>query len=275
MNYKIIATDLDGTLLNSQMELSQENNAAIQAYASMGGHFVASTGRSFSEICEAVKEHPAIRYFITSNGGAVFDRERKECMVRCGIIGAEKEFLLRTLRRYQSIFTIHFDGVSYADQDCRDHDLYRSYRMHEFFIRHIEERDDYIGNFQTFCDGMDHIESCCCFFRTEQDLEACRAELLAHGGFSVTASMPHNLEINSARSGKGVALLALAEKLGVDPQKTIGVGDSTNDADNLRRAGLGLAVQNAHPDLLKIADRVICSNDEHIAKYILENIIMK
>ena len=273
MNYKIIATDLDGTLLKSKMELSAENKAAIEKFTVMGGHFVPATGRSLSEVAHEVRALPEARYYITSNGAAVFDTKTGKAIIQNTIIGQEKAFLLETLRKTRSIFTIHFDGVSYVDLDRRDHDLYRAYRMSELFIQHIEDKDDFVGDFDRFCDEMESIESCCCFFESEEELEQCRAALLATGRFSVTASMPHNLEINSVRAGKGVALLELAKLLGIDPAATIGVGDSTNDMDNIQKAGLGLAVKNAHPDLLQIADRTICSNDEHIMDYILKNII--
>ena len=85
--------------------------------------------------------------------------------------------------------------------------------------------------------------------------------------------MPDNLEICSIRAGKGTALLALAQKIGIDPAATIAIGDGTNDADNLQKAGLGLAVSNADPLLLPYADQIICSNDEHVMDYILKNII--
>ncbi len=273
MNYKIIATDLDGTLLNSKMELSAENKAAIEKFSAMGGHFVPATGRSLSEVAREVRALPEARYYITSNGAAVFDTKTGKAIIQNTIIGQEKAFLLETLRKTRSIFTIHFDGVSYVDLDRRDHDLYRAYRMSELFIQHIEDKDDFVGDFDRFCDEMESIESCCCFFESEEKLEQCRAALLATGWFSVTASMPHNLEINSVRAGKGIALLELAKLLGISPATTIGVGDSINDMDNIQKAGLGLAVKNAHPDLLRIADRTICSNDEHIMDYILKNII--
>ncbi len=273
MNYQILATDLDGTLLDSKMELSQENKAAIQKMAAMGVHFVPSTGRSFSEIAKEVLDLKEARYCITSNGAAVFDRATGECIIQKGIAGADKAFLLQTLRKYESIFTVHIAGVSYVDADRRDHDLYRTFRMPELFIQHIEDKDDFIENFEAACDEAKALESCCAFFKSEADLIACREALRATGRFAVTASMPHNLEINFIEAGKGTALLALAERLGIDPKKTLGVGDGTNDADSVQKAGLGLAVRNAHPALLQIADRIICTNDEHAMEYILEKII--
>ena len=273
MNYQIIATDLDGTLLNSKMQLSQENKMAIQKLAKMGVYFVPCTGRSLSEVAHEVLAIKEARYFITSNGAAVFDRVSGECIIQDCVQGEEKSFLLKTLRKYNSLFTVHVGGHSYVDATRRDHATCRKFRMTELFIQHIDDKDDFIEDFDGFCDCAEGLECCCAFFESDEDQEACRHELLASGRFAIANSLPTNLEINRIGAGKGVALLALAEKLGIDPQKTIGVGDNTNDLDSIQKAALGLAVQNAHPDLLAIADRVICSNDEHIAKYILENII--
>jgi Cof subfamily protein (haloacid dehalogenase superfamily) len=275
MNYKIIATDLDGTLLNSKMELSQENKEAILKMAEMGIYFVPCTGRSLSEVAQEIRGLQEARYYITSNGAAVFDVKENKAIIQNCIIGEDKSFLLKTLRKYHSLFTIHINGISYADADRRDHATCRSFRMNDLFIRHIDDKDDFIENFDAFCDEAKMVENCCAFFKNDEDMAACRKELLQTGRFAITASMPTNLEINFIEAGKGVALLALAEYLGIDPQKTIGVGDNINDADSLARAGLGLAVKNARPELLAIADQVVCSNDDHAMKYILENIIMK
>ena len=68
MSYKILCSDLDGTLLNSDSEISAENLAAIQAVAEKGVFFVPSTGRTFAELPQQLREHPSIRYIIYSNG---------------------------------------------------------------------------------------------------------------------------------------------------------------------------------------------------------------
>lgn len=273
LNYQIIASDLDGTLLDSQMKLSEENKIAIQKMAEMGVHFVPCTGRSLSEVAHEVLAIKEARYYITSNGAAVFDRASGECIIKNGICGEDQVFLLKTLRKYNSLFTAHVDGRSCVDVTRRDHETCRKFRMTELFIQHIDDKDDFIEDFDGFCDRAEGLECCCAFFESDQDQEACRQELLASGRFAVSNSLRTNLEINRIGSGKGVALLALADYLGIDPQKTVGVGDNTNDLDCIRRAGLGLAVKNAHPALLQEADRIICTNDDHAMEYILENII--
>lgn len=72
-------------------------------------------------------------------------------------------------------------------------------------------------------------------------------------------------------AGKGNALRSLADMLGVSHDETIGVGDSDNDTSLIEAAGLGLVPSNGCGSLKKIADEIICSNDEHIACYILDH----
>ena len=71
--YKLIASDLDGTLLNEQSRISRENLDAITALTEKGVYFVPSTGRTYTEIPEQITEHPSIRYFIYSNGSVIYD----------------------------------------------------------------------------------------------------------------------------------------------------------------------------------------------------------
>ena len=72
-------------------------------------------------------------------------------------------------------------------------------------------------------------------------------------------------------SGALPVMFLLAKLLDVDPAATIAVGDSTNDYTMVKAAGLGLAVENAVPELKAAADAVICNYREHSAKYILEH----
>ena len=80
-----------------------------------------------------------------------------------------------------------------------------------------------------------------------------------------------NLEVFFKDAGKGNALKILTEKLGVDMQEVLSIGDSNNDGQMTAMSGLGLATANACESLKEIADEVICTNDEHVVKYVLQH----
>lgn len=75
---KLIASDLDGTLLTSQKEITPRLQKALTSIHEMGIFFVPSTGRPFAALPTCVKELPFLKYVITSNGAAVYDAEQKQ-----------------------------------------------------------------------------------------------------------------------------------------------------------------------------------------------------
>ena len=114
----------------------------------------------------------------------------------------------------------------------------------------------------------------CTFFEKDDDLEKCKQIFLDTDKLCVAQSDPHNLEVFLSVAGKGNALKALSDAIDVDISDTVAVGDSTNDISLIKAAGLGLAMENACDALKIAADKVICNNDEHSAKYILDNFIL-
>ena len=105
------------------------------------------------------------------------------------------------------------------------------------------------------------------------DLKACKKTLDGMDDLIVAQSDEFNLEIVSDKAGKGNALMMLADILGIEHEKTIAVGDSTNDMTMVKAAGLGLAMDNAVDELKANADAVICNNDAHAIDYIVRNYI--
>lgn len=76
--YKIVCSDLDGTLLNNNSEISKENLKAIDELVEHGVYFVPSTGRAYGEIPEELRDNSAIRFMICSNGAVLLDRQEKK-----------------------------------------------------------------------------------------------------------------------------------------------------------------------------------------------------
>ena len=125
----------------------------------------------------------------------------------------------------------------------------------------------------TYIYNLPTIQSVVPFFKHHADLEECKAYFEKDPRLLVVQSDPEDLEVFSVNAGKGNALRLLASLLDVDEKNTIAVGDSTNDKTMVEAAGLGLAVENAVPELKAAADKVVCHHTQHVMQYILENFI--
>lgn len=268
-NYKIIASDLDETLLNNKSEISPENIEAIKELNRRGVFFVPCTGRSFSELPESVAGIPEIRYVISSTGAAIDDRKTGERILEC--IGNKKiKNILDVLFTYDMHLSYRKDGKIYVDARQTKEQDFEYYDICKPHINVVKNYAVYLDNFKEECYKSDNIEAMAVFFHDEKDLSECSKKIEAIGGLSIVSPWD-NLEIMSSGAGKGKALIALAKRLGVGEDETISIGDSDNDISMLESAALGLVVSNGKDSVKKIADKVICSNEEHAVKYVLEH----
>ncbi len=270
--YKLIASDLDGTLYNNKTQISNENINAINELCEHGILFVPSSGRTMSEMPSTLRENPDIRYYIYSNGAAAIDTHTGEKILMCmsqSVVGK----VLDTLYSFKTHVTLRHDGICYIDANFQKESDYQFYNVHDVHKRVITEFAVLKDNFKDFVYSLDNVEVMSIFFNSESEMQQCKKQLATIEGIVVADSWPYNLEIFSKSAGKGAALTALAKKLGISLEQTIGVGDSGNDLSLVKAAGLGLAVDNASPVLKNACNKIICSNEQHAIKYILENII--
>ena len=272
MGYKIIASDLDGTLFNNQGVISKQNYEAIEKLNNFNVHFVPASGRSFEEMPKELKNCPFIRYYIGSDGGTVYDKVAN-ITHQLALPTELGHYVLDKLYQYPINMMLHADNNSYVDADMHTADDYHSYNYNDRWVEFVMSTNTPIKNFKTFAYEKQSIELFCVFFQNHDDLLECKEFFEKHPDLLVAQSDKYNLEIFWKNAGKGNALLLLAEILGVDAKDTIAVGDSTNDSTMVKAAGLGLAMDNAVSELKEIADAIICDNDNHSTNYILENYI--
>jgi len=271
MDYKIIASDLDGTLLRHDA-ISEENLNAINEIVNKGVCFVPATGRAFDELPKYLKETELFRYYIVSDGAQIYDKKENKT-IEFSISKEKAKGILDKLFSYDICLFVHADVNSYCDNAKHNADIYCSYNMNKHWVDFSLEKEVVVENFKEFVYSLEEIPLFVPFFKNMEDLLDCKAYFEKDENLLVAQTDPYNLEIFSSKAGKGNSLLRLAEILGVDKKATIAVGDSTNDYTMVKMAGLGLAVDNAVEELKQIADKVICNYKEHSAKYILENFI--
>ncbi len=272
-NYKIIATDLDGTLLDNNQLLSKENDKAIHTLTEMGVHVVLSTGRALWEMPDFLRDHPCVRFIIHTDGATIYDKQTGK-NINMAMTREESDKMLDILDQFECTSSVRYDGYCYSDINEHNDEFYLYNRMSPIYAKHLYKYSKPVEDFKEFCrTKLPEIDMICTFFHKEEDRQECFRIFNSLPEFQTACSVVNNIEVFSSKAGKGNSLIKLAKMLDMDISQTIAVGDSTNDSQALECAGLSLAMENACYELKNIADAVICDNESHVMKYILENYI--
>ena len=264
---KLLALDLDGTLLNSKKELTPRTRAALYAAAEAGVEIVPTTGRFFGAMPEAIRTLPFLHYAITVNGAQVYDRVADAAIVREEIPLETAVAVMRLLDGYDVIYDCSranwgWMGAAFKEKAAAYATDEHYLAMVRDFRREVPELKAHLA--ATAAEG--DVQKIMLFARldgpadaTAQVAEAVRARFPE---IAVTSTTWNNLELNIASANKGVALARLAAHLGLSSANCIAFGDGRNDLTMIEAAGVGVAMANAHPDVRAAADDVTLSNDE-------------
>lgn len=272
MNYKLIASDLDGTLLSTNGDITDENLAAIKDLAERGIIFVPVTGRAMYEMPRRVYECEYIRYIISSNGAVIYDKATGEKHTH-NFAASQFSKIYSLLREYEATMTVHYDLRSIADSHKVSDEVFNYYRVNDYYKNHIRTHNVMRDDFDEFFSFPRDAEMLSVFFRYDSELEEAKSRLEAMGDIDITSSTVGNIELIRHGALKGNALSKLIDKLGVSLAETIAVGDSRNDISMLEIAGLALATDNATDAVKAKSHRVICHCDKNTAEYIRDNIL--
>lgn len=276
MDIKMIAMDLDGTLLTTDKKLESRTRQALFQAAERGILIIPATGRSLTGLAPEVRALPFIRYVITGNGAAVWDLERQELVVRRAFSTEKALELWDFISGYHTMQDACVDGRARMEPEYYD-------RVGEFMqdeprcllIR--STRTPTKGLRELVADEKTVVEKFNLFFREdgEEQRQQAREDLRRLGGLSVTSSLGNNLEINHIDATKGKGLLALASYLGVSMGQVMAFGDGENDISMLQAAGMGVAMGNAPEEVKAAANLVTLDNDEEGVAYSIEKYVLK
>lgn len=266
MNYKLVVSDFDGTLLRRDDTISARTVDAIREFVSHGGKFVISTGRSYASIRKRLGELGISEHFpvMSCQGAISCDLMSGEVHIRIPIpLGGAEEFLRRVtnqgligqLYTGEEIYASHYDE-----------------RNEEYFLKNRltpTVKPD-ICKFVYECDKP-LLKVLCLIPATER--ERLLGELSDIDGIKVFASHPNLIEAVSDKAGKENGLLATAESFGIPREQTVAIGDELNDLEMIRTAGLGVAMANAVDEVKKNADLVTADCDDDGVAAVLEKIV--
>ncbi|KMK76905.1 Cof-type HAD-IIB family hydrolase [Alkalihalobacillus pseudalcaliphilus] len=239
---RLIALDMDGTLLNSEHVVSPANQQAIEAAKEKGVHVMLSTGRSLltsQEYREALK----LDYHITVNGSEIWG-PTGEILERQNVPFSDIELLYQLMEKHQTQYWAVTEEKVWRNEFPVDADRHNWLKF----------------GFQ---------------FETEDVRDALLKALEEHGGFEISNSHPFNLEVNTLGINKANAIKKVCEKLSITMEEVLACGDSINDLAMIREAGVGVAMGNAQPIIKEEADWVTSSHNEDGVAKAIEKFVLK
>lgn len=260
--YKLIACDLDETLLDDDHRIPERVRRAIAAARERGARFVPTTGRPFESVDNTLSDLGLLgapgEYVISFNGGVITENSATERpLTTCSLPRETAEALYEAgIARGLCIHVYTLEHV-YLFNYWPCERAYIEGRMnivetHERTLDFVEKNDEVVVKILFMSLDMDELRA------TEREL----AGTGLTDGLDVVYSSNRYLEFNAPGINKGAGLLALAELLGVSPEETMAIGDNSNDVPMIRAAGLGVAVANASEEARSAAGYV-CSADNN------------
>ncbi len=274
MDIKLIAIDLDGTLLNSKKKLSEANRQALSLCTRKGIWVVPSTGRTVDGISGEIKAIPGVRYAVTTNGAVIEDMEEKNAIDTCMLPFQQALELLRLVDSYHVMYDPYIDRRGITEPRFFEH-LSEYSLSPEFQEMVLQTRDLHPNIIEFVIESQKPVEKINLFFSDMEERARLRAVLEKRGDILVTSSIPNNLEINAPGATKGNAVLRLAAHLGLKKEQIMAIGDGENDFTMIHEAGIGIAMKNGKQELLEAADYITKTNDEDgvaaaIYRFVLE-----
>lgn len=275
---KLIVSDMDGTLLNEDMEISNANVSAIKRAQEMGIHFAIATGRDYPTAAPLLKEHTLICHLIAQNGAQYFDGTGKNIYN----IGLEKKTVKHMLSILSEYDDIHEElmtskGIYSDNKDKREEMLAYMFfdmnpdisfekateiakkRVKEMKINFVDDYSEIIeDNSVVILKVAVHTK------KGKELLDPLKVKLNeAIPTLAITASSERNLEINHQNAQKGLAVAKLAKKLNLKADQVMTIGDNINDLSMLEWADYSVAMKNAEPEAIEAANYHTSSNREN------------
>jgi len=271
MKYKLIASDMDGTLVNSKSQLTERTKEAIKNTVKAGALFVTATGRPFCniKIVNSLFTEDQDMPFIVFNGAAAYMGKSEKLLFEKHLdFNLAREAF--NIGQELGIAQISWTGPRlWCNRFCEETVAYRNFSdspdLEMTAVTDLAIIKDYVPGFSKVL-----------WIADPKEIKELQVKMSAHFGDKLNcfSSMAHFLEFVSPTAGKGSALAEIGKLFNIDKSEMIAVGDAFNDVSMLEYAGFSVAMDNAHDDIKAICDHVTLSNDEDGVAAVIEKFIL-
>jgi len=270
---KLIALDLDGTLLDSQKRLSQRNEDVLKECIRHGIEIVPCTGRIWNGVPDFIRNIPGIHYAITINGAVVEDVISRRVLRERKMSVEQAMEILELAKKFETMYDVYVNGHGYGEARFMDH--MERYGVDPGIRDMVRRTRQIVPDVAEKVKELDEpVEKINYFFGDQEERSRARLALEARGDMVISSSFRNNLEINLAGATKGDGIRCLAEHLGLNPEETMGFGDGENDITMMQLAGIGVAMGNGEDSVKAAADYVTDINDADGVALAIEKFVL-
>jgi Cof subfamily protein (haloacid dehalogenase superfamily) len=269
MEYKAIALDLDGTLLNSKKDVSKRNKEAIRKAAEAGVQIILASGRpipGMKRIAHKLNLEELGGYLLSYNGGMISNIKTGEVLRRETVSEKYYKEIVHTANKYK-VTALTYDAEGIITTDETDEYVQLEARINNIPVKKVyplEEVAKLDPPVKFLCVGEHKV------------LRQVEAELndKLQGEVNIFFSEPYFMEITPKGIEKASSLEFLLSRIGINKKHLIACGDGYNDIPMMRYAGLSVAMENGQDETKEWADVIAPLNDEDGVSYIIEKYIL-
>ena len=272
MDIKLLAIDMDGTLLNSKNQITKNTQHILKKAKDKGVKIVLATGRVLKSALYYSKYLDLESYVVACNGGIIIDNQANVLSKRP--IPKDKMMAIMEVGKGFSVY-FHFynEDSFFTNQYVKEvYEYYSSSRCNlkgqDIDVVLYKEDSEILIR-----DDLNIYK----FLFIEQDnikLAKVREKLSKIEGLSLSSSWGDNVEVMNKGVSKGTAISLISNKLGIESGNIMAIGDNENDLSMIKLAGIGVAMGNGNPILKESADFIAPSNEEDGVAYAIKKFIL-
>ncbi|MBS4536594.1 HAD family phosphatase [Clostridium sp. D2Q-14] len=273
MKYKLIAIDMDGTLLDKEEKVSEKNKEAIKRATEKGVKVVISTGRIFTSAIYYAKLIGIMTPIIACNGAYISEYDRENVLLQHPINQEDMEKLIEIFEK-NNLYYHFYDNENFYTTDLD----YNSLKYYEWNKKQKEENKI---NINVLKNPVEYIKKnnvkVYKVVIMDEDIEKItniREELSLYENIEVVSSWHGSLDIMYKGVSKGKALKELCKIYGISREEVIAIGDNENDLSMLEFAGTSVAMENGIDLVKEYADIVTETNDNNGVAKAIEKLIL-
>lgn len=265
MPIRLLAIDLDGTLVNDRLEIDPRDLAAVRAATAAGVHVVIATGRMFRSSLPYAQQLGLTGPIINYQGAVVRDIASKEVLYRCELTLPMQRRVLEYAEPRDWHVNVYVDEQVYTARARPEADLYERISMVPYEV--VGPLSSWVRQESTKMVLVD---------LDPDDVPARMAELTTwmDGVATVTKSLAWFIEVINPEVSKARAVAMVAARLGVSQADVCGIGDNKNDAEMIGWAGFGVAMGTAPEDVRRLARYVTGAPEEAGVAQVIERFVL-